>query len=226
MRIRVGYGGPKRYRHGQYFPGGRPNNGNMTEIERLIHLIASMQILFGSRKGGALIPLLIIAALVGGWFIYRNNYSPNRALEKAHQMWESTETKDKIKAIKSYKELLAKSDPLEPNRHWLLDDRDTLYRRIIRHEFKFEENKNQAGEWIIKAWDEGLRDLRFQADDEDVTEFWKTTTDKLRQKNKARNRNKPAKDPENEGKFDLIPGLDNGSIDRKLYGGAPAWQFV
>ena len=170
MRNRVGYGGPKQYRHGQYFPGGRLNNGNMTEIERLIHLIASMQILFGSRRGGAIIPLLIIGLLVGGWFLYRHNYSPERALEKAHHMWESNDTKQQIAAIKTYKDLLAKSDPIEPNRHWLMKDRDTLYRRIIRHEFKFAENRNKAGEWIIKAWDEGYRDLRFQ--DESTRQFW------------------------------------------------------
>jgi hypothetical protein len=82
MRPRIGYGGPREYRHGQYFPGGRRNNGGLTEIERLIHLIASMQILFGSRRGGALIPLLIIGVLVGGWFLYRHNYSPEVALER------------------------------------------------------------------------------------------------------------------------------------------------
>lgn len=219
MRFRIGYGGPKRYRHGQHFPGGRPNNGNMTEIERLIHLIASMQILFGSRKGGLLIPLLIVAALAGGWFIYRAKFSPNSELERAHQMWESNETRKQILAIKNYKDLLLKSDPIEPNRHFLMDDRDTLYRRIIRHEFKFEENKNKAGEWIIRAWDEGLRerDLRFQADDSDVKEFWTETTDEYSQKNqvrKNRSRSKSKKPEPEDGKFDLIPGIDNGSLDR------------
>ena len=215
MRIRIGYGGPRQYRHGQWRPGGRRNNGNMTEIERLIHLIASMQILFGSRRGGAIIPLLIIGALVGGWFLYRHNYSPEKALEKAHAMWESNDTKQQIAAIKSYKTLLDKSDPIEPGRHWLMDDRDTLYRRIIRHEFKFEENSNKAGEWILKAWDEGFRDLRFQESDPDLREFWTKTTDELRQKNKARgNLNQPKqRKSKRDGKFDLIPGIDlNGSL--------------
>lgn len=223
MRFRIGYGGPKRYRHGQRFPGGRPNNGNMTEIERLIHLIASMQILFGSRKGGALIPLLVIGVLVGGWFIYRNNYSPSSALQRANKLYESDDTKEKIKSIKIYKDLLGKSDPLEPNRHWLLDDRDTLYRRIIRHDFKFAEDPNMAGEWIIKAWDEGLRDLRFQKHDEDVKAFWTETTDALRQKNKARKRPKK-NDAEPDGKFDRIPGLDNAWLDRSQT--ELGWQFV
>jgi len=170
-----------------------------------------MQILFGSRRGGAIIPLLIIGALVGGWFLYRTNYSPEKALENAHGMWESNDTKQQIAAIKSYKKLLAKSDPIEPGRHWLMDDRDTLYRRIIRHEFMFEENSNKAGEWILKAWDEGFRDLRFQESDVELREFWTKTTDELRQKNKSRAN--PVKPKQREGKYDLIPGIDlNGGL--------------
>ena len=213
MRIRIGYGGPRKYRHGQYFPGGRRNNGNMTEIERLIHLIASMQILFGSRRGGAIIPLLVIAAAIGGWFIYRTQYSPEKALEKAHAMWESNDTKQQIAAIKSYKKLLAKSDPIEPGRHWLMDDRDTLYRRIIRHEFMFEENTTKAHGWITKAWDEGFRDLRFQEADTELREFWTKTTDKWRQKNRSKENSRQQKSKDRGGKFDRIPGIDsNGGL--------------
>ena len=197
MRQRIGYGGPQKYRHGQYFPCGRRNNGGLTEIERFIHLIASMQILFGSRRGGFLIPLLIIGLLVGGWFLYRHNYSPEIALERAHQMWDSNDTKQQISAIKSYQKLLQKKDPIEPGRNWLMDDRDTLYRRIIHHEFKFSGNETKASEWILKAWDEGIRDLRFQ--DEEVKAFWDKTTASSRQKNKNRNKDK---------KFDSIPGID------------------
>lgn len=207
MRIRIGYGGPRKYRHGQYFPGGRRNNGNMTEIERLIHLIASMQILFGSRRGGAIVLLLVIAAVVGGWYLYRTQYSPEKALENAHAMWESNDTKQQIAAIKSYKKLLVKSDPIEPGRHWLMDDRDTLYRRIIRHEFMYEKDSNNAGEWILKAWDEGLRDLRFQESDTELREFWTQTTGRLKQKNKVKS-HKAKRSKDRGGRFDPIPGID------------------
>ena len=128
-----------------------------------------------------------------------------------------------MEAIVIYKKLLGKRDPIEPNRNWLLDDRDTLYRRVIRYEYKFEGNENKAGEWIIKAWDEGLRDLRFQAADEDVKEFWTKTTDALRQKNKARKRPKK-NDSEPDGKFDRIPGLDNARLDRSQH--ELGWQFA
>jgi len=96
-----------------------------------------------------------------------------------------------------------------------MGDRDTLYRRIIRHEFMFEENSNKAGEWILKAWDEGFRDLRFQESDTELIEFWTKTTDKLKQKNKAR-RNSDQRKPRrsSDGKFDMIPGIDlNGSLN-------------
>ena len=191
MRYRIGYGGPKEYRHGQHFPGGRRNNGGLTEIERLIHLIASMQILFGSRRGGLLIPILIVGVLVGGWFLYRLNYSSDVALERAHQMWDSNETKQQIKAIAQYKTLLQKKDPIERGRNWLLDDRDTLYRRIIQHEVLFSGDEIKGAEWCLKAWDEGIRDLRFP--DQKVEEFWVKTTASSRQKNKNRNRREDEK---------------------------------
>lgn len=199
MRFRIGYGGPKQYRHGQHFPGGRRNNGGLTEIERLIHLIASMQILFGSRRGGLLLPLLIIGVLVGGWFLYRYQFSPNVALERAHQMWDSHDTKQQIKAIAEYRRLLEKKDPIEPGRNWLMDDRDTLYRRIIQHEVLFGD-KNKGAEWCIIAWDEGLRDLRFP--DAKVKALWEEATAASRQKNKIRNPDR------RENKFGSIPGLD------------------
>ena len=137
-------------------------------------------------------------------------------------MWESNDTKQQIAAIKSYKKLLAKSDPIEPGRHWLMDDRDTLYRRIIRHEFMFEENPTKAHGWITKAWDEGFRDLRFQESDTKLREFWTKTTDQWRQKNKNRNPNQPnpKRSNDRDGKFDLIPGIDlNGRL-------SPSVDFV
>lgn len=210
MRSRIGYGGPQQYRHGQRFPGGRRNNGGMTEAERLVHLIASMQILFGSRRGGLLIPLLLLGLAVGGWFIYQSSFSPERALENAHQLWDSNDTKDQIAAIKTYKSLLQRRDKIETNRNWLVDDRDTLYRRIIQHEIKFAENEPKAAEWILKAWDEGIRDLRFQ--DERVRAFWDKTTERPRQKSSNRDRNlneaEGGAERDSPGKFNFLLVLD------------------
>ena len=63
MRFRIGYGGPSGYRHGYRRP-----EGNLSEFERLLHLIVSLQILFGSRRGGLLIPIAIVAIGLGGWW--------------------------------------------------------------------------------------------------------------------------------------------------------------
>ena len=180
MRFRIGYGGPREYRHGRYFPGGRVNNGGMTEFERLIHLIASMQILFGSRRGGFLIPVAIVGLAVGGWFMYRHYYSPERALEQAHALFESSSTKDQIEAIRQYKSLLQKSDPMEPGRHWLLVDRDTLYRRIIQHEIKNAEDEDNAYEWVDRAWNDGFVNLRFK--DREVRKFWEASVAAMKAK--------------------------------------------
>jgi hypothetical protein len=140
-------------------------------------------------------------------------YSPERALEQAHVMWDSNDTKQQIKAIKEYRAILQKKDPIDPARHWLKDDRDTLYRRIITHDVKFTLDEDKAGEWVIAAWDDGLRDLRFT--DEKVKAFWDKATEPLKRKNRLKkpahsNRsdssNNEAQKP--EGRFEKIPGLD------------------
>ena len=204
MRFRIGYGGPKEYRHGRYFPGGRVNNGGMTEIERLIHLIAGMQILFGSRRGGWLIPVILIGIVAGGWILYRYN-GPDRALEQAHVMYDSSDTKLQMKAIDEYKRLLQKSDPMEPGVRFLLTDRDRLYRRIIQHEIMFAEDEVQAFEWISRAWDEGMTNLKFK--DNRVVEFWEESVSKLKGgKTKSVSSKESRSDSSRYGK---IPGLDN-----------------
>ena len=136
-----------------------------------------------------MVPLLLLAGIAAcGVMMYLNYWSPERALERAHAGWDSNGTQQRIDAISKYKELLRKSDPLEPGTRWLKDDRDTLYRRIIFHQLKFEKDPRAAGEWVIAAWDEGIRDLRFQ--DDDVGEFWTETIGEL---TRRRNR-KPTAD--------------------------------
>lgn len=210
MKFRIGYGGPRQYPHGQYRPGGRHHNGGMTEIERLIHLIASMQILFGSRRGGLLVPLLLIGIAAGGWFGYQHFMSPERQLEKAHLMYESSDMSVKRQAIDAYKALLYKSDPIEPGRHWLITERDTLFRRIIQHEVINAEDEVTAGEWAIKAFEDGFSNLRFQ--NERVKAFWEKTADSFRKKKTNGKAASPAiKDPTPKkppGKFDNLPGID------------------
>lgn len=191
-----------------YNPGGFRGRRS-TEFEQLLHLFVSLQILFGSRRGiSFLIPLLLIGAIgFGGWMFYRHNYSPERMLEGAHADWDSSDTQRQLSAISKYKELLRKTDPLEPGSRWLKDDRDTLYRRIITHELKFEKNKRSASEWVIMAWDEGIRDLRsFNDEDEEVKVFWEQAIEKLK-----KHKPKPKSDSldDDGGKFKNDPRLDD-----------------
>ena len=127
MRFRIGYGGPPGREHAYRPVGGR----GMSEFERLIHLIASMQILFGSRRGGLLIPVIIVAIGFAGWLFYKNYYGPERRLERAHQMWESGDSNKRIKAISEYKLLLREKDPIEGD-YWLKQDRDNVGTRLLR----------------------------------------------------------------------------------------------
>jgi len=171
----------------------------MSEIERLIRLVSNMQTSATSRLGCFFGPLLLIGVLVGGWVAYRSSFSPERAVEKAHALWDSNVTTNRMEAVKQYRELLQKTDPLDPARLWIRDDRDTLYRRVLVHEFKFEKNERKAHEWIVRAWDEGIRDLRISPiTDPEVKEFWDTTIEPFRRKSKIKDKNAVNADPPSE----------------------------
>ncbi len=157
MRYRIGYGGPDGYQHGYRRP-----SGNLSEFERLLHLIVSLQILFGSRRGGILIPLLLVGLALGGWWVYSQYNSPDRQLLHADQKWDSGDTTQRIQAIREYKVLLRKKDPLENGLHLLRDGRERLYRRIITHHVLFDISDADANDWIREAWDEGIRDPGFE----------------------------------------------------------------
>lgn len=146
----------------------------------MFQLFVSLQILFGSRRGFSFVlPLMLLAAVVaGGWFLFNLSYSPQRMLERAHADWDSGVSTRQISAIVKYKELLQKDNPIEPGMRWLQNDRDTLYRRIIEHQVLYQKDNRRAREWIIYAWDEGIRDLRFG--EGKVNDVWVAETNSLR----------------------------------------------
>lgn len=186
MRIKIG-GRDPRFRN----IGGR----DMRNIDRMFQLFVSLQILFGSRRGISIIlPLILLVALIaGGWLLFSTVNSPQRQLEKAHADWDSGVSTRQISAIVKYKELLQKDNPIEPGMRWLQNDRDTLYRRIIEHQLLYEKDERGAYEWIIKAWDEGIRELRFSSDE--VRKFWdKSIKEKLRDPNRTTPPSSPLKD--------------------------------
>ncbi len=186
---------------------------NMSELSRLVQLFVSLQILFGSRRGGGipfLMPLLFLGALcLGGWFFFQAMYSPERTLEQAHADWDSGVTGRKMDAIVEYRKLLQKSNPLEPGTKWLTTDRDMLYRRIIEHELIFEQNETSAYDWVVRAWDEGIRDLRFPPGE--VRDYWKKSTDLLRLRNRNRSSSsgsRPVQESRSGGGLESDPRLD------------------
>jgi len=152
----------------------------MRGIDRMFQLFVSLQILFGSRRGFSFVlPMLILAAVVvGGWYALSAFNSPQRLLERAHADWDSGVSTRQITAIKSYKKLLQMDNPLEPGMRWLQNDRDKLYRRVVEHQVLYEKDERGAHEWILTAWDEGIRDLRSSSDE--VKAFWdKSVAEKI-----------------------------------------------
>lgn len=138
------------------------------------------------------VPILLCGFLLGLWFVLQGGSleSAEQAVERAHRKWDSNDTKQQIEAVKEYQQLLKKTDRLDPSRRWVRDDRDTLYRRVIVHEYKFQKNREKAREYILDAWDEGIRDLRI--DDQEVRGFWDQETAPLKVKDKIKSKNESA----------------------------------
>ena len=143
-------------------------------------------------------------------------------------MYDSSDTGEQMQAIAAYKQLLNKSDPLEPGRHWLRTDRDTLYRRVIQHEVLNAENEAKAGEWAIQAIEDGFTKLRFQ--DERVKAFWEKTLRSFKRDNKQdKNKDQSAdQDPQinssnKPSDEDAAPAQD-GSVSPKGGDSAPEQQ--
>ncbi len=152
----------------------------MSEFERFIHLIVSLQMLFGSRRGGLLFPLLLVAVGVGGWFAYGYYFGIDSQLRRADALWDSGDSGSRNSAVLKYKDILQRKEFWEPSTLALHTDRDRLYRRIIQHHVLFDLNQDDARDWIKNAWDERftLRDMNFG--DEAVIEFWKEVEEKLK----------------------------------------------
>jgi hypothetical protein len=126
-------------------------------------------------------PLLILLVAIGGWLVYRNWYDPAKALEKADIMWDTGDSRQRVAAVREYKYLLRKTDPLENKLFWLKGEtqRKLLYQKIIEYHIKYDDSESDAREWLIKAWSENLRDLNF-GNDEQLNKFWKEETERIK----------------------------------------------
>lgn len=136
---------------------------------------------FAYQRTSFVFPLLLLLLAIGGWLVYRNWYDPAQALEKADLMWDTGDARQRVAAVREYKYLLRKSDPLENKLFWLKGEtqRKLLYQKIIEYHIKYDDNQSDAREWLIKAWAENLRDLNF-GNDEQLNQFWKEETERIK----------------------------------------------
>ena len=155
---------------------GRGSRNRLNDINQLIQLFFSLQILFGSRRGGTGALVLILVLGIGGYLAFQFWFDPNRALASADRLWDSRDSANRISAIRKYKELLAKRDPVDPDFPWLKDGRPRLYRRIIEHEVLYRE-RSEARDWILEAWNERIVELNFGS--EEARQVWQEVTKDL-----------------------------------------------
>jgi hypothetical protein len=136
---------------------------------------------FAYQRTSLVFPLLLLITAIGGWLVYRNWYDPAKALEKADIMWDTGDSRERVAAVREYKYLLRKTDPLENKLFWLKGEtqRKLLYQKIIEYHVKYDDNQSDAREWLIKAWAENLRDLNF-GNDEQLNNFWKEETERIK----------------------------------------------
>lgn len=97
MRVK-GSGNRRRY---------RTNTVNMNE---LVHIALSLQLMFGSRRAaGAVLAILLLCG--AGYLAYNYFSDSSRSLRKADELWNLDRN---VEAIRQYKTLLMKRDPVDP----------------------------------------------------------------------------------------------------------------
>ncbi len=158
----------------------RTNTVNMNE---LMHIILSLQLMFGSRRAlGALLVILALGGIAFGvWYYWsdpgRTLKQADRDLAAADTLWDRDEHVD---AVREYKRLLRKSDPVDPRYTYLPRDvRPRLYRRIISHEATFAE-RAEARDWITAAYHEGINFERPDFEREETWQLWEQVVGSLR----------------------------------------------
>ena len=170
MRIKVGGSGNRR----QY----RTKTVNMNE---LMHIILSLQLMFGSRRAvGAVLAILLFCGV--GYLAYNYFSDSSRDLRKADELWNLDKNAD---AIREYKSLLRKKDPIEG--YYVLPgpERPRLFRRIISHEARYG-SRADARDWITTAYGEGINFEKADFENEEVYELWKEVTGDYKDPDAAR----------------------------------------
>jgi hypothetical protein len=138
---------------------------NMNE---LTHSILSLKLMFGSRRG--LVAILAILLLCGAGYLAYNYFTdPSRGLRQADDLWNRDRN---VEAVREYKSLLMKRDPLD-HQYALIPgtERPRLFRRIISHEARFG-SRGEARDWITMAYGEGINFEEQDFNDKDVYLLW------------------------------------------------------
>jgi hypothetical protein len=146
---------------------------NMNE---LLHIILSLQIMFGSRR--ALVAIGLILLLGGaGYFVVQYYSDPMRGVGAADRLWDEDKN---VEAVRQYKDLLNKRDPINPEYALVpREDRIRLYRRIITHEAVYG-SRQDARDWITRAFQEGINFEQADFEHEDVFNLWMEVIEPLR----------------------------------------------
>ncbi len=173
MRIKVGRSGNRRHY--------RTNTVNMNE---LMHIVLSLQLMFGSRRAaGAVLAILLFCGV--GYLAYNYFSDSSRALRKADEMWNRDQHVD---AVREYKSLLMQRDPLD-TQYALLPgpERPRLIRRIISHEVRFA-SRAEARDWISMAYGEGINFEKADFENDEVFKLWQEVTADYKDPEDARNK--------------------------------------
>jgi hypothetical protein len=142
----------------------------------MMHIILSLQLMFGSRRAlGAILFVLLIGG--AGYLAVRYYSDPMRAVNAADRLWNNDEN---VEAVRRYKDLLGKRDPINPELALVpRGERPRLYRRVITHEARYG-SRQEARDFISKAWHEGINFEKPDFENDDVFELWKEVTADLR----------------------------------------------
>lgn len=138
---------------------------NMNEFTRTA---LSLQIMFGSRRF-LLLLVLLVAGGVAGYFGIRHWMSPARPTAEADRLWDEDRN---VEAVRMYKDLLNKRDLVNPEFALVpREDRLRMYRRIITHETRYG-TKQDARDWITRAWQEGVNFEKADFEHDEVFALW------------------------------------------------------
>ncbi len=153
-------------------------------MNEFLHTRLSLQVMFGSRRTWVAL-LLIVVVGVAGFVAVRFYSDPIRGVSQADRLWDRDEN---VQAVRMYKDLLNKRDPINPEFALVPRvDRPRMYRRIITHEAVYG-SRQDARDWISRAYLEGINFEQADFEHNSVFELWQEVIVPLKPENPPRQR--------------------------------------